>query len=209
MKTLRIVLVFIIMLLIVGVSTVASASSFPQRSGEMAASTALDVRIDNTKFLDPLGLPDLLADNLNGTVDVQIFDGNYLHQIDHLLYVLSNNEVVAGKRVNQPTRVVLSLSADVIYNSRIHTNDHRLYKIIGNHILPPESNSLSASIYSFDGDKFYRGSQINNESQRIFTRRGDKIFRGTSNDLADVVLSFQGDFEELQPFLVIIADLRP
>lgn len=200
MKTLRIILVFIIILLLTGISTVANASSLPLRTGELPITP---------QFLDSLRSPDLAADGLSGTVDVQIFDGNFLHQYDHLLYELSNNEVYAGKRINDPTRVVLSLGGDVIYNSRIHTNEHRLYKIVGNHILPPSSNSLADSLYSFDGDKFYRGSQINNESQRIFTRREGKIFKGTSNDLADVVLSFEGDYQELQPFLVIIADLRP
>ncbi|MBI3942014.1 MAG: hypothetical protein HY326_03300 [Chloroflexi bacterium] len=143
------------------------------------------------------------------SIDVRIYDTTHLRQIDFLIYVIKNNEVYAGKSTYDPTRVVLSMENNVIFNSRIHTNDHRLYKIIGNRILPPESSNFADAVYSFEGDRFYRGSQTNDESRRIFTRRADKIYRGSSNNLADVVLSFEGDFDQLQPFLAIIADLRP
>lgn len=143
------------------------------------------------------------------SLDVRIYDTTHLRQIDFLIYVLKDNEVFAGKSTYDPTRVVLSLENNVIFNSRIHTNDHRLYKVIGNHILPSESTNIGDAVYSFDGDKFYRGSQTNDESRRIFTRRSDKIYRGSSNNFSDVVLSFEGDFDQLQPFLAIIADLRP
>ncbi|MSP14830.1 MAG: hypothetical protein EXR62_17950 [Chloroflexi bacterium] len=156
-----------------------------------------------------LGALPVAAADPPGGIDVRIYNGTQVNQLDHLLYVLKDNEVYAGKSSNDPAKVILSLEENTIFNSRTHTNDHRIFKLVGDHILPPESANFADSLYSFAGDNFYRGSQTNDECMRIFTRRGDKIYRGTSNELADVVMSFEGDFNQLQPFLVILADSRP